>query len=154
MVIKVNRLTLTTQAGSTSLVSITLVFVRLCCRYVGWFHTPSWRKNVQNLPYSVKRLELFPRLGAEEPLTQLGGLSITQGDKWQCGQAFGPSSTGGSYPLGSIKISYHYANILVGMTNTTKVLADINLAVQYWNAIHVQCHNIGGYKDGLPNCQI
>ena len=57
-----------------------------------------------------------------------------------------------------INVSYHYANvqleILVGMTNTTKVLADKNLAVQYWNAIHVQCHNIGGYKDGLPNCQI
>ena len=64
------------------------------------------------------------------------------------------SSTGGSYPLGSIKISYHYANILVGMTNTTKVLVDINLAVQYWNVIHVQCHNIGSYKDGLPICQI
>ena len=56
------------------------------------------------------------------------------------------SSTGGLYPLGSIKISYHYANILVGMTNTTKVLVDINLAVQYWNVIHVQCHNIGSTK--------
>ena len=40
-----------------------------------------------------------------------------------------------------INISYHYANvqleILVGMTNTTKVLADVNLAVQYWNAIRM-----------------
>ena len=57
-----------------------------------------------------------------------------------------------------INVSYHYANvqleILVGMTNTTKVLVDINLAVQYWNVIHVQCHNIGSYKDGLPICQI
>ena len=47
-----------------------------------------------------------------------------------------------------------HANILVGMTLYKGVLADINLAVQYWNAIRVQCQNIGGYKDRLANCQI
>ena len=61
----------------------------------------------------VKRLEMFPRLASEDPLTQLGGLAITQGERWQCGQALGPSSLGGStlsYPL-ELQICYHYANV-------------------------------------------
>ena len=52
---------------------------------------------------------ILPRLASAEPLTQLGGLAVTQGARWQHGQALGPSSSGGSklsYPLGATKISF------------------------------------------------
>ena len=112
---KQTTLTLSTQSGITSLASSMLVLVRLYSRYWGWFQTPSWPRSVQNFLYSLNRLEILPRLASAEPLTQLGGLAVTQGARWQCGQAFGPSRSGGSvlsYPLGATKISCHYSNII------------------------------------------
>ena len=82
------------------------------------------------------------RLAAAESLNQLGGLAVIQGERWQCGQALGPSSSGGAtllYPLSSTKISYQCiaGNIgKLGPNSHCKVLADINLAVQYGIAIH------------------
>ncbi len=68
-------------------------------------------KSVQNFLYSLNRLVMLPRPASAEPLTQLGGLAVTQGARWHCGQVLGPSSFGGSallYPLGAIKIRCHY----------------------------------------------
>ena len=109
-VCKLTRLTLSTQSGITSLESSTLVFVRLYSIYSGWFQTPSCPRSVQNFLYSRNRLQMFPRLASAEPIIQLGGLAVTHGARWQCGQAFGPSSCGGSvsYPLGATQVSYHW----------------------------------------------
>lgn len=91
---------------------------------------------------------MLPRLASADPVTQLGGLAVTQGERWQCGQALGPSSLGGStllYPLGATKISYHYANVYL------EILVWIKFGSWAQNR---HCKNIGGYKFGSSvwNC--
>ena len=82
---------------------------------------------------------MLPRLASEDPLTQLGGLAVTHRERWQCGQALGSSSLGGStlsYPL-ELQTYWCELNLAVGSKiAVVRMLADINLAVQYGIAIH------------------
>ena len=75
-----------------------LVLVRLYSRYWGWFQTPSRPRSVQNLLYSLNRLEMLARLASAEPLTQLGGLAVTQGARWH------PTGWSGFHTRGKVAV--------------------------------------------------